>query len=204
MKIINIAQGSDEWADYRKGKISGTMLSQLYAKRGGRKLGFYQVIAERLGLGSDGEDCMDRGLRLEDEAVKIFEDTNKLKIERVGICVSDFNSNVINSPDGLIKDKKGKYSKAVEIKCLNTARHLQAIIEDKIPSEFESQMLQYFIVNKDLEELYFIFYDDRILSRPYFQKVVKRDEVKDKIEFFKNFQIETLKEIDKIIEELAF
>lgn len=146
---------------------------------------------------------MDRGLRLEDEATAIFEEKTGLKTEKVGICVSDCHPEIINSPDRLIKVGK-KYKKAVEIKCLGSARHLQAIIEDKVPAEYEAQKIQYFVVNDDLEELFFVFYDPRILSVPYHCISVKREEVADKIEFFKEYQIQTINEINEIIERLAF
>jgi len=203
MKRLKLEQGSDEWLDFRKGKISGTILGDVYSKRGGRKIGFYQLIADRLGLEPDDENRMDRGLRLEDEAIEVFEKETGLKVEQGGVCVSDFNERVMNSPDGLI-EKNGRYVGAVEIKCISPARHIQAIVEKKIPSEFESQVIQYFIVNDDLEKLYFIIYDPRVTCKPYYCIEVKREEVADKIEFFKNWQIETLKEIDDIVSELAF
>lgn len=203
MKKVDLEQGSEEWLEYRKGKISGTVLGDIYSKLGGRKIGFYQLIADRLGLEPDDENRMDRGLRLEDEAIAEFEKQTGLKVEQDGICVSDFDERVINSPDGLIK-KDGKYIGAVEIKCISPARHIQAIVEEMIPAEFESQVIQYFVVNDDLQTLYFIFYDPRITCKPYYCIEVKREEVKDKIEFFKNWQIETLKEIDEIVESLAF
>jgi len=204
MQVVNdFEQGSEEWAEFRKGKISGTILGDIYSKRGGRKMGFYQIIADKLGEDYDGENLMDRGLRLEDDAAKLFESKTGLKTEKAGICVSDFSSEIVNSPDRLIKEK-GKYTQAVEIKCIGTARHLQAVIENKIPAEFESQMMQYFVVNDDLKVLHFVFYDPRIRSIPYHHFEVKRKDVEERIEFFKNYQIETLKEINELIEKLAF
>lgn len=203
MKRLNLEQNSDEWIEFRKGKISGTILGDVYSKRGGRKIGFYQLIADRLGLDPDDENRMDRGLRLEDEAIAEFEKQTGLEVEQDGVCVSDFSDQVINSPDGLIKEN-GKYVGAVEVKCISPARHLQAVVEKKIPSDFESQVVQYFIVNDDLETLYFVFYDPRVTAKPYYCIKVGREEVADKIEFFKNWQIDTLNEINKIVEELAF
>ena len=203
MEIVNVEQGSEQWLEYRKGKISGTILSDIYAKRGGRKIGFYEIIASRLGLEPDDENRMDRGLRLEDEAAEEFTKQTGIETEKAGICVSSFNPNIINSPDRLIK-KDGKYTGAVEIKCISPARHLQAVIEQTIPSEFDAQVIQYFIVNDDLETLYFVFYDPRIACKPFYMQEVKRADVLEKIEFFKQYQIDTLKEIDEIIEQLAF
>lgn len=203
MKIVNVEQGSEEWFDYRKGKISGTMLADLYSKRGNRKLGFYELIAERLALDPDDEDRMERGIRLEDEAAQAFAEKTGKKLEIAGVCVHDDYPQIINSPDRLIKNN-GKYSEAVEIKCLSPARHLQAVIENKVPDEYEAQKLQYFIVNPDLKKLYFVFYDPRIAAVPLHTVEVTRAELGDFPDKYLKFQLEQLKEIDNIVERLAF
>jgi len=203
MKIIDVEQRSDEWLELRRGKISGTILGDIYSKRGGRKIGFYQIIAERLGLDPNDENRMDRGNRLEDEAIELFEKKKRVKTIKAGLCVSSFSKDVINSPDRLIKIN-GKYAGAVEAKCLSPARHLQAVIEDTIPPEFESQKIQYFVVNDDLQVLYFVFYDPRIPSIPLHIIKVLRSDIQDQVDFFKKWQIDTLKEIEEIIERLTF
>lgn len=207
MKIIDVNQNTPEWLETRRGKISGTVLGDVYSKRGTRKIGFYQIIAERLGLDPDDENRMDRGLRLEEEALDIFSKEMKLgkttTIERPGICISSFSNDVMNSPDALLKSELG-YTGAVEVKCLSPARHLQAVIENKVPPEFESQVIQYFVVNDELLVLYVVFYDPRIPSVPFHVIKVNRVDVEDKIEFFKEWQLNTLKEIDEIIESLTF
>lgn len=203
MRIVDVEQGSDEWFDYRKGRISGTMLSELYSKRGNRKLGFYELIAERLALEPDDENRMDRGLRLEDEAIEIFTKQTGKKVYRPGICVHDDYPNIINSPDGLIEEDD-KYTEAVEIKCLSPARHLQAVIEQSVPGEYEAQKAQYFVVNPDLQKLHFVFYDPRIPSIPFCVIEVTRKELGDLPERYLKFQLEQLEEVDKVIERLAF
>jgi len=203
MQVLNIEQGSDEWFDYRKGKISGTHLAALYSKRGTRKIGFYETIAERLAEEPDGENRMDRGLRLEDEAAQLFAEKYNKKPEIVGVCISDEHPSIINSPDRLIKND-GKYTEAVEIKCLSPARHIQAVVENKVPDEYEAQKIQYFIVNPDLEKLYFVFYDPRIQSVPFFVVEVTREELGDLPEKYKQFQLDQLNEMDEIVTRLAF
>ena len=203
MRILNIEQGSDEWHEFRKGKISGTRLGEVYSPRGSRKLGFYEIIADRLAIEADDENVMDRGLRLEDEAIALFEKNHKKKVERVGVCISDINENIIQSPDGLIKNGK-VYSEAVEVKCLGSARHIQAIIENEVPKDYHTQMIQYFIVNESLERLYFVFYDPRLVAKPFPCIEVTRESLGDKIALFQAFQLEQLRDIDQIVEELSF
>lgn len=203
MIIKDIEQGSDEWFEFRKKKISGTRLSEIYSKTKVRKIGFYKIIAEFLGLDPDDEIPSERGLRLEQEAIDNFEDVMGLKVARVGVCISDDNPAIINSPDGLIKVGK-KYKAAVEVKCLSSARHLQMVIENEIPKEFESQVMQYFIVNPDLETLYFVSYDPRVISIPMHIIEVSRKDLGDKPKQFFDFQVEQLNEINEIVERLSF
>lgn len=204
MKIIDVDQGSDQWLEYRKGKISGTMLSELYSKRGTRKIGFYQVIAERLAIEPDGENAMERGLRLEDEAMTAFTNATGKLVKRVGICEHEYYPSIINSPDGLILGSDGKYFEAVEVKCLSSARHLEAVITDEVPPEFEAQKVQYFIVNPDLKKLYFVFYDPRVGAVPLHIIEVTRKSLGDLPEMYLKFQVEQLEEIDQWVEKLAF
>lgn len=146
---------------------------------------------------------MDRGHRLEEEAIEIFEKKTGKKVERVGFCLHDQYDCIASSPDGLIKSK-GKYTEAVEIKCLNSAMHLKALLENEIPSEYELQALQYFIVNDDLKKLHFVFYDPRIACRPYHAIELNREDIKEDIEKYREYQIDTINEVNEIVEQLAF
>lgn len=202
MKLLQLKPNSEEWLEARRGKITGSKLGDIVVKRGsGKKIGFYELIADRLSIGSDGEDAMERGHRLEIEAIEMFESkTGKVMTKDVGLCISDANPNIAVSPDGLSED----YTEAVEAKCLSSARHLQAVIENKIPPEFEMQVLQYFIVIEALQTLHLVFYDPRIASMPYHAIQVTRDALELNIEKYRDYQIDTLREVDEWVEKLAF
>lgn len=209
MQIFNNDQNTDQWLDMRKGKITGSKLKGIIVKRGaGRKIGFYELMAEKIAQEEPQEDPMGRGHRLEDEAIELAEKKFALgKIERVGFCVSELNPDIALSPDGLIKglnDSKDKYVEAVEVKCLSSARHLEAYFENEVPSEYEEQVIQYFIVNEDLEYLHFVCYDPRITQLPIFKITVKREDVADKIKEYLDYQMKTLAEIKFLLEQLAF
>lgn len=205
MKIITVDQNSDEWIALRRGKITGSKLSGITPKsRGtGKKIGFYELLAEKLAIEEEAEEPMERGSRLEAEAVELFEKKFGKKVERVGFCVSDVNPSIALSPDGLI-EVDGKYKEAIEVKCLSAARHLEAYFEQKIPSDYEEQVLQYFIVNDELETLHFTFFDPRIAACPMFKIEVKREEVEGKIQEFLTYQITALEEVDALLEKLLF
>lgn len=204
MQIITIDQNSPEWDEIRKGKITGSKLKQIVVKRGNKKkLGFYELLADRLSIEEELEDPMERGHRIEQEAIDLFSKETGLKVDRVGFCISDNNPNIAVSPDGMIKVGK-KYKYGVEVKCLSASRHLQAYFEKEIPTEYEEQAIQYFIVNEDQEKLYFVFYDPRVTAKPIHWLEIERKDVEDKIVFYKEYQEKTLKEVDELLEQLAF
>src|SRR5207244_2924894 len=126
-------------------------LGSLIGKRDGKpKKGYYELIAERVALPPTGENAMDRGTRLEDEAVQRFaQETGKNVDTSLVIWSRDESDEIANSPDGFITKKvKGKkepvVTEAVECKCLSSASFIEAYITREIPSEYEHQVLQYF------------------------------------------------------------
>lgn len=193
MKTLSFKDKS-EWLLARRGKITGSRLKDIVVKRGtGKKIGFYELIAERLGIPADGENPMDRGTRLEEEATQEFIKVTGKKVDTsLVIWTRDDNENIAISPDGIIGKKE-----ALEVKCLASARHIEALITQKIPDEYEFQVLQYFIVNDKLEKLYFAFYDPRILAKPFFVLEKTRKELQEQIDEYLEYQKNVLKEVDE-------
>lgn len=202
MKRIQMEQNSEEWLQWRKAKITGSRLKDIIMKRGtGRKLGFYEILAERLSMDtSQVDNPMERGHELEVEAIKEFENITGLKVNPdCGVWVSDESEYIALSPDGEISD-----TAAVEVKCLSSARHLQALIEQEIPGEYDEQVAQYFIVNDKLEQLYFVFYDPRIECKPLHYIIVDRADILVKIDAYREYEKEALAEIDALVEQLTY
>ena len=170
----------------------------------GHKVGFYQLVADALSMPADDEDRMDRGHRLEHEAIEELERQIGKKINMdIGICTRDDEERIANSPDGMRKER-GKWVIAVEVKCLKSALHIQAVVENKIPDEYWSQAMQYFVVNDDLEILYFVFYDPRFAHKPLHVIELKRENVQETVEHLLAYQIDALKQVDELVERLSF
>ena len=199
MKIIKF-KDEESWLEARKGKITGTRLKDLILKRATKpKIGFYEIIAERIAIPATQENVMDRGKRLEEEAMERFmEKTGKKVNTDLVIWQREDNENIAISPDGYIGKTEG-----VEAKCLSSARHIEAWLTREIPSEFECQKLQYFIVNENLKKLYFLFYDPR-MPKDLFWLEVKRAEVADQIKEYLEIERKVLKEIAEIENRLTF
>jgi len=199
MKILKFSD-KESWMAARVGKITGTRLRDIIVLRGTTpKKGFYELIAERVALPPDGENVMDRGTRLEAEALaKFSKETGKKVDGSLVMWVSEENESIAISPDGTI----GK-TEAVEAKCLNSASHIEAWLTQKMPSEYYFQILQYFIVNPNLKTLYFAFYDPRIPAKDYFHLVVNRKDFSDDIERYHKEELAVLEEVERITLELT-
>jgi predicted phage-related endonuclease len=192
----------DSWLVARRGKITGSRLKDIIVKRGtGYKIGFYELIAEKIAIAPDGENVMDRGNRLEDEGIaKLSEKIGKKIDTSLVIWTRDDDENIAVSPDGVI----GK-TEAAEIKCLSSARHLEAFLTKAIPDEFEFQRLQYFIVNDKLKKLYFGFYDPRMPENiQFFFIEVKREDVQADIDLYLEYQRKVIQEVNQIVNDLTF
>jgi predicted phage-related endonuclease len=200
--LIQKFEDQAEWLTARMGKITGTRLKDLVVKRGtGKKIGFYELIAERIGLPADGENPMDRGHRLEDEAVERYEEMTGKKVDKAMVIWSrEDNQDIAVSPDGMIEGTDE--TEALEIKCLSSARHIEAYLTKQIPDEYHYQKLQYFIVNDKLQKLTFAFYDPRLKVADFFLIEVNRADVLKEIEELMIIEHETLKEIDSIVNSL--
>ncbi len=208
MKILTF-ETEQEWMAARAGKITGTRLKDIIVKRGAeKKKGFYEIIAERITKPESddlfdgdpvGENKMERGKRLEIKAVERFSsETGKTVDASLYLWVREDNENIALSPDGVISD-----TEAIEVKCLNSASHIEAYLTQKIPSEYELQALQYFIVNDRLKTLYFCFYDPRLSFKDFFYLKIHRADFIQEIEDYFVYQAKELKEIDDIVLSLT-
>lgn len=192
----------EEWLDGRKGTCGGSRLKDLVVKRGTEeKMAFYEIIAERIAENADEENPMERGTRLEEEALTLFSQQIDQQIDNgLYIWEHDTIKGITVSPDGVINDEK-----AVEIKCLSSASHIKAYLTKKVPDEYYYQTLQYFIVNEKLETLYFVMYDPRMpenLRLHYF--TLTREDLVDEIDTYFEYQKDKLKRIDEIVSDLTF
>jgi len=198
----------------REGKITGSRLKDIVVKRGaGKKIGFYALIAEKLGVPAEEiETPMERGSRLEQEALKRFEEeTGKTVDGSLILWARNDNPNIAVSPDGVIVPKKkgAIETEAVEVKCLSAARHIEAFLTKQVPAEYEYQVLQYFICNEDLKTLYFVLYDPRFslntqVKLDFFYIEVKRKAVQKEVDEVLAYERATLKEVDEIVNNLTF
>lgn len=167
-KIYDIQQGSDEWLELRKGKITGGKISPLLSKN---KTKWWDKLIDKLlaevFVNENYETiktfAMERWLELEVEAKKIFEKVKNKKIKNVWFIEKKFkNLKLWCSPDWLIEKKNS----AIEIKCPLWEKTINYFLNfDNIFKDYQWQILNYFLVIDDLEILYFMVYNPNLKSK---------------------------------------
>lgn len=225
MKIIKLSQTEDReaWLEARRGLITGSKAKKVKPLSRGTDrtpAGFWELLAEKISIAKDGEPDMDRGHRLEVEAIEKAGEVLKLDFDTdCGMWISDENPAIAVSPDGSEKSEKPKF--AAEAKCLSSAIHLKYIVKDlrakkskdyraidSIPNDsrnaFREQVIQYFAVNEDLETLYFVLYDDRIAYEHLTHHIItiNRSEIKNDIESQVANEQEIINQINDLLKEL--
>lgn len=145
MILYDLEQRTDEWLQIRAGKITASRISDLLAmtKSGtpgaSRKNYIAQLVCERL-TGEPSEAGfvskeMLWGIEYEDEARAAYEFYKEVTVRRAGFATHPLLDFAGCSPDGLVGDDGG-----TEIKCPNTATHIETILTDKIPGTYWQQI----------------------------------------------------------------
>lgn len=225
MQVFNLSQSENReaWLQQRIGKVTGSkakMVKPLSRGTDRTPQGFWQLLAEKVCIAPDGEKDIDRGHRLEKEALQVTADKFNLNLNLdCGMWVSDDSQDIAVSPDGAEDSDNPTY--AAEAKCLSSANHLKYVIKDQrarqeenyqaidqIPNDAKSayreQVIQYFVVNENLKTLYFTFYDDRVALDKYVHHVIviERKDIEEEIQAQKQTQLDILKDVNKLIKEL--
>lgn len=138
-----IEQGSAEWKALRIGKATASRIADVVAKTktgwGASRANYAaELIAERL-TGNAAESysnaAMQWGIEKEPEALAAYEFLTNAEIERVAFVDHPTIGMSGASPDGLV----GAIG-LIEVKCPNTATHLDTLLGDTVPAKYITQM----------------------------------------------------------------
>ncbi len=165
MSNDQLIQGSEEWLQARCGKVTASRIADLMAKlRDGKPGASYhnymaELIAERL-TGSPKEHytnaAMQWGTDHEPEARSAYEFFYDVEVVQVGFIDSPKLKMAGASPDGLVGDDG-----LVEIKCPNTATHIDYLLKKTVPGNYYKQM-QFQMSCTDRKWCDFVSYDPRM------------------------------------------
>ena len=131
-------QRTDEWFAARLGKVTASKVSDVMSKGMGRETYMTYLIAEVLTTeraSSFTNTAMEWGTATEPYARQAYEALNNLWVEEIGFAQHPTIERAGASPDGLVGDDG-----LIEIKCPNTATHLDTLIDKTVPKKYINQM----------------------------------------------------------------
>lgn len=140
---MDIIQGTDAWKTLRLGKVTASRVADVIAKT---KSGYSasranyaaQLVAERL-TGEVSESytngAMQRGTELEPLARAAYEMRSDVMVDEVAFVNHPHIAMSGASPDGLVGANG-----LVEIKCPNTATHIDYLLGKEPPAKYQPQM----------------------------------------------------------------
>lgn len=173
-----LQQGTDEWLKARAGKATASRMSDLLARTksgwGASRANYAaELVAERL-TGEPAKmfvnDAMRRGTEKEPEARTAYELWAGVNVQEVGFVPHPTIAMSGASPDGLI-DADGM----IEIKCPNTATHIETLLGEPIADKYMKQV-QWQLACTGRAWCDWVSYDDRLPpSMALFVKRIHRD-----------------------------
>jgi putative phage-type endonuclease len=176
-----IEQGTNEWHLMRLGKVTGSRVAELMAKTksgeaASRKNYMMELLCQRL-TGKREESfnslAMQRGTDLEPIARSFYEAANKVMAEESSFVFHSVIKAFGASPDGFVGDDG-----LIEIKCPNTAQHIDFITTKKPDGKYIWQM-QAQMACTGRKWCDFVSFDDRLPERLQFDSVrIWRDDEK--------------------------
>lgn len=177
--MTDIIQGSAEWHAIRLGKVTASRVADVVAKTksgpaASRANYMAELIAERL-TGEPAEKftnvAMQWGTEKEPDARAAYEFRTDATVTEIGFVIHPKIDASGASPDGLVGADG-----LIEIKCPNTASHLDTLIGQEIAAKYVTQM-QWQMACTARKWCDFVSYDPRLPeSMRLFVKRVARDD----------------------------
>ena len=198
-----IEQGSPEWLAMRMGKLTASRMADVLAttKSGPsatRNNYLAQLVAERL-TGEAAESfnsaAMAWGTEHEPLARAEYEITNNVTVEQTPFFDHPLIAMCGASPDGLVGSNG-----LVEIKCPNTATHIEYLLGKKVPPKYIPQMaLQLACTGRKWCD--FVSYDPR-MSDELKLFIVRYEPTDEYIEMIEKESLLFLLEVESTIDQL--
>lgn len=199
--IEMMEQGTDEWFTIRIGKVTASRVADVIAKT---KTGYSasrdnymaQLVCERL-TNQKGESfsnaAMQHGTDTEPLARAAYEAFQDILVDEVGFVPHPTIIMAGASPDGLVSDDG-----LLEIKCPNTATHIETLLSQSVPGKYNTQM-QFQMACTGRQWCDFVSFDNRLPNElQLFVKRVPRDN-----EFIKQMEDEVVKFLNELDIKIA-
>jgi hypothetical protein len=193
---FDVEQGSIQWQEQRLGSLGASQVHDVLSKtKSGysamRANAIARIVSERL-TGVTQETfknaAMQWGNDMEPHARTAYEFITGNKVSTVGLFKNDSLVGTHASPDGMVS-----FDGLIEIKCPNTATHIEMLAKENIEPKYLTQMQwQMYLTERDWCD--FVSYDPRMPDDlQLFIKRVNRDPVRIK---------ELCEEVEKFLGEV--
>jgi putative phage-type endonuclease len=160
-------QRTEEWFAARRGKVTASRVIDILPSKSGytaaRKNYMAELLCERLtGVSAESYQnaAMQWGTDTEPMARSVYEAVTGRMVEEVGFVPHPFIEGFGASPDGLTVDD-ANFERCIEIKCPNTATHLQTLTAGEIDYKYIVQM-NVAMMCTEIDICDFISYDPRL------------------------------------------
>lgn len=189
MKVYDCQQGTPEWFECRKGKLTASNAQAIATNGKGLETLVYEIMAESYSKNTErytNED-MERGHELEDIARNLYSLETGNVVEQVGFIEKD--EFVGCSPDGLIGKKGG-----LEIKCPNDKNHLYIAITGECDKKYFWQVqMTLMITQRNWWDI--TFFNPNLPKELIIQRIFPDNKAFEKLEKGLEKGIELIKEI---------
>lgn len=197
-------QRTDEWYRARCGQLGASQINKVLAKTktGAESATRKNLIAELVCMRLTGQSpegftsaAMQWGIDNEPNARTAYEFIKNVDVIQTGWIPHKTIEWTGCSPDGLVGDNG-----LIEIKCGNTATHIEWMLAGVPPKEHQNQMLWQMEVC-DKQWCDFVSYDPRLpIDLQLF--IVRLDRDEEKIKLIREEVIKFLQEVDEMIDNL--
>ncbi len=196
-------QGTQEWFMARLGKVTASRVADIIAKTQSgystsRQNYLAQLVVERLTqkpTETYSNAAMQWGTNTEPLARAAYEIKHDLMVSEIGFVPHPVIEMAGASPDGLVGDDG-----LIEIKCPNTATHIETLLNDTIKSEYKTQM-QWQMACTGRQWTDFVSFDPRMPEK-HQMKIIRVNKDKTVIQALEKKVNEFLTEVDKTIERI--
>jgi len=196
-------QRTDAWFQARLGKVTASRVADVVAKTktgysASRENYMAQLICERM-TGQKQESftnaAMEWGTETEPLARAAYEAEKGVLVDEVGLIDHPFLPMSGASPDGLVGDDG-----LVEIKCPNTATHIDTLMSQAVPTKYNTQM-QWQMACTERQWCDFVSFDPRMPKelQLFIQRVPRNNEY---IAMLEKEILSFLKELDEKVSKL--
>ncbi|MDE1828231.1 MAG: YqaJ viral recombinase family protein [Candidatus Micrarchaeota archaeon] len=203
MSHIQVSQRSDEWFKLRCGSLGASQIADALARtKSGYGASRYnvmaQLIAERMtGMAQEGytNAAMQRGIEVEPEARDAYAFLRGVEVSECGMFTHPEIPGTHASPDGLIAEDG-----LLELKCPNTATHIETLLSGKVPGKYYQQIM-WQLACSGRKWCDFVSYDNRMPGNLmlFVQRIERDDDAISELETgVRDFLVEMQRKIEQL------